>query len=531
MTGRPVRAARCVILGAAIVLALTNETFAASDATDSKPPLEVQPSDVTFDMATAKRAPLVVLLHNPSRRRITRAKLTFVAPAGLDAKVAAAPRLPSSDDLTWRVNVGGDGLAPSPAKLVVLATYATDTASASVAASTVTVTLQPPVAATSALKAEVLPPEGIVDERNPLVLRLRIENPTRRAVEIERVELVAPAYVQIASQPAPRKILAAGASDSIPVTLTAKTAIPGTYTLVIAFKARFRGAASGWEPAIAQGKVTVGIPGVSEALQFLGIPSLLLLPGILAIITFTTIFALLTHRAAIDWKQPALLVIAVILSFAAASIYPIVTRYGFGIARDYLHGYDLSDVIYLWIGSILAGLIAAGVAASTVWLVATERAKRERDRLAKLGLMEPDIADEAIDVLHKLERQAVVRLRLTQMRRRTDDQHGPVLLALPFGAHAPGERWLVPRAFFSRTGETPESTARVTQVRAALESLERDDVGAVAALVAAVDQGLAAGEIALRWGNNNVNGPRKVNDADYIAPPELGPIGFLGEQP
>lgn len=513
---------------AAMLLALMVPVSVA--AADTSPKLDVQPAEVVFDMGTASRAPVVVLLHNPAHLSIARAKVDLIAPAGVDAKIMRSPLLPSSGDLMWRIDVAGTGEAPSPSKLVVLATYATSRtgpAAAAVAASTLAITLQPPVAAAGALKATLLPSEGTVDELNPLDVRLQIESTARRAIDVDSVELLAPAYVQFVGKTQVHAALPPGGTLSIPLRLTAKTAVPGVYALVVGFRARYHGTtvrASG----AAQGKITVGIPGAGEAMQFLGIPSLLLLPGILAIIAFTTTFALLMRRTATDWKQPGLLLIAIVLSFFAALIYPVITGLILGMAHDYLHGYDLRDVIYLWIGSIGTGFAAAVIVAVISWFVARRSDTHKRQ-------FDPNPHDTQIEVLRKLQRNKVPGFRLQQQHRSDGTRPNETLLQLPFGPTEPGMRWLVPGATCKHKDETHAAKARERAVQQALIALE-DACNAVgangadaarrdaeSALLRQVEEGLKNNEIELGWCRRDDGGPRQT--AEYE--PVNGQVAFL----
>jgi len=521
---------------AALLLALAAAAVRA--ATDTGPKLDVLPADVVFDMSTALRAPVIVLLHNPGHRAIARAKLDLIAPAGIDVTIVRSPRLPSSGDLTWRVDVGGNGAAPSPAKLVVLATYGTSGTgppSPAVAAGTLAITLQPPVAAASALKTALVPGDGIVDELNPLDAQLLIENPTRRAVDVDGIATVAPAYVRIAPAAALRASIPPGGTARIPLHITSASAVPGTYALVVGFHARYRGAKTA-ESGVVQGKITVGVPGAGEAMQFLGIPSLLLLPGALVIITFTSVFTLLMRRAAIDWKQPWLLVLAVVLSFGAALLYPIVTRHYLGIAHDYLRGYDLRDVISIWMGSIVIGAAFACALAAVLkvqrWL--DDRAARRLT--AEERRLNPSTDDKPLDVLRKLLANNVAGFRLEQRRRVDGTLSTETLVQLPFGPADSGKRWLAHAAVVARAaGKQSASASQVCQdaigatllrIEASVKASSHDLREAETQLVRDVERGLLSNDIELRWDGKQGEGPRIVSDADYY-PPDQARVPFL----
>jgi hypothetical protein len=297
----------------------------------------------------------------------------------------------------------------------------------------------------------------------------------------------------------------------VPLTLKASAAIPATYPLVISFAARFRGEST-WEHAITQGKVTIGVPGVSDAMQFLGIPSLLLLPGALMILTFITVLPRFTLRPPIDWKNPSLLVAAVLLSFAAGYLYPCVTKYWLGTERNYLRGYDMSDVGYLWIGSIaIAAVVAA--AAGVVTLAA-----RASYRWWK-SFNEPQENDLALATLKKLQSHgAPFKLAAVSKRPAANAPAAAAppqtMLVLPFGEVKPGQRWVVQQAVFHRIAGAPGAANRAQAITQILEEIDNDTPGAVGRLLKQIEQGLH-GDIIFEWEDDQDLGPRLVIDGEY----------------
>jgi hypothetical protein len=364
----------------------------------------------------------------------------------------------------------------------------------------------PPQQAADVLKVTLFPSEGNVDELNPLHVTLHVGNPSNRLIAIDRISLLSPAYLTLNGKPPSVIRIAPGESVDIALTLRTNVAVPGTYALVLELFSRFAGTKASWEPAFAQGKVTIGIPGIGDAMQFLGIPSLLLLPGILMIITFAALFGALTHRPAIDAKQPILLVIAVLLSFLTVPIYPWFTRLTLGVPRNYLHGYDLEDVIYLWTMSIVLGAVVAIIAAAI-------------DRW--LWNRQPHETDKPIVVLRKLSSRRVSEFRLAGYRKRPANEGGPVgplMLALPFGKADDGKMWLVPRVRPYRIKETPSAHNRIDRIGQILESFDNPQnkiPDADGELLRTLRAGLAASEIRLIWDNGETFGPRQAQSTDY----------------
>lgn len=145
-------------------------------------------------------------------------------------------------------------------------------------------------------------------------------------------------------------------------------------------------------------------------MQLLGIPSLLLMPGVLTLITLFSAATFLTRTKQIDWKNPILIVVVVTLSFIYAFSYPQVVKH-FGPERDYLRGYDLKDVVYLWCGSIIIGLLVSLIYTGVYWLF--------RGRLYP----EPSVRDEARDILRKMAWRNV-DFRMQRLRKNEQSASG-----------------------------------------------------------------------------------------------------------
>src|SRR6185295_10032236 len=133
-------------------------------------------------------------------------------------------------------------------------------------------------------------------------------------------------------------------------------------------------------------------------------------------------------------KNPGLLVIAISLSFAYAYFYPSVTA-DLGARRDYLRGYDLQDVIYLWSGSIALGIAAAALIAIIYWILIG----------CQLGLgrlLEPTTEAQPLDVLFRMALHGA-DFRMARLRRRDSVADPDDVLSLVFGKAPAGQRWVI----------------------------------------------------------------------------------------
>jgi hypothetical protein len=476
--------------------------------------LELQPADVSLSEGTSPVRRLFLVAHSSDKAVVGAAKLHVDPPDGVTARVTDAPTVwPRSGDLVWTIEVGIDNARSAGGKLVVLLTYeAGAPAPPAVAMAVATIEVAPAPDLTSTVKTALVPAEGSLDEFNPLDLSVQITNTGLQPVAVGAVKLLSPPYVRLDPEPKTPVRLESGQSVLMPLTLkTATTVLPGSYALVFSHSIGRSDALTQQAIATVQGKVTIGIPGVSDAMQLLGIPSLLLLPGILTVLGFIAAWALLTGLSGPDWKNPGLLLLAIGLSFGYAFVYPYAVQWVLHQARDYLHGYDLRDIIYVWAGSIAVGVALAILASLGYWgWIGWRYLQRRRTQPTETDT--PDV------IIEKLARQdatfSLPRLRLRQQEGAAPDP--ATFLPLPFGEVEAGQRWVVRQGIVRETGAgTPRQRNAAHQclleIRAALADAAAPGS---ARLWRAVKRARGNPALAFEWDGDT--GPRKVNDADYI---------------
>jgi hypothetical protein len=476
--------------------------------------LELQPADVTLSEGTSPVRRLFLVAHSSDKALVGGAKLHIDPPEGITARVTDAPTgWPRSGDLVWTIEVGIDNARSAGGKLVVFLTYeAGAQAPQAVAMAVATIAVAPAPDLTSTVKTALVPAEGSLDEFNPLDLAVQITNTGRQPVAVGAVKLLSPPYARLDPEPKTPVQLEPGQSVLMPLTLkSATTVLPGSYALVLSYSIGRRDAPAQQAVATVQGKVTIGIPGVSDAMQLLGIPSLLLLPGILTVLGFVAAWAPLTQLSGPDWKNPGLLLLAIGLSFGYAFAYPYAVQWVLHQARDYLHGYDLRDIIYVWTGSIAIGVALAIIASLGYWgWIAWRYVQRRRTQPTEMDT--PDV------IIEKLARQdatfSLPRLRLRQQEGGAPDL--TTFLPLPFGEVEAGQRWVVRQGIVRETGAgTPRqrNTAQQCWLQIGAALVDAAAPGS-AGLWRAVKRGRGNPALAFEWDGGT--GPRKVNDADYI---------------
>jgi hypothetical protein len=110
----------------------------------------------------------------------------------------------------------------------------------------------------------------------------------------------------------------------------------------------------------------VAVFGESELLTPLGVPSFLLLPGFLILVTIRLLWQYAWPRPP---KPPGLLgaksiefwMLAITISLVAFPVYLGVTALGRGGGRNLLDGYGSSDIFWMWGGCVVGGLLLYGL--------------------------------------------------------------------------------------------------------------------------------------------------------------------------
>lgn len=382
-------------------------------------------------------------------------------------------------------------------------------------------------AAGGQLKATVHAGFASIDERSRQAmprpaLFLAIENPTKAAVELAGVELLAPVHLKLAPPPASRSVAAGQkAVVTLPVETT-ETLQPGSHPLLLKLElVTGAGAARRTDALIVASKVDLAVPGVSDALKLIGIPSLLLLPGALILLTvswFWPAAAERERRGLPAWSTPSFLVLSVTVSgLVVLLLYPAITA-ALGARRDLMGSFNLADVTQVWLGSILTGAALAAI----LRLADGGRALLARRRTLAVT---PAAGDLPIELLTKL--QAIgLELPLPWVEQ---DGGGAAVRRFLVDPGSGQWMWLVPRA-------VPGGSIGEDQL-GALDTLkqlsEAEGAGSLAALVTALRGNELAGLGALAWSEPNARpqakprgsiaaGARKVGFVD------LGSVRLAG---
>lgn len=252
--------------------------------------------------------------------------------------------------------------------------------------------------------------------------------------------------------------------------------------------------------------VTVGVPGVSDVLRVLDLPSLLVVPGALVVAMWSilTVGADANRPNWLTWKSSGFWVVAVTISICM-----------FGLARwfgvDFLTAYNAEDVGALWLASV-----AGGGVSFFIYKGALKGAKVFRIRLAEKERQarEPVKGDFPLPLLKKLHR-ANLPFYLQAFDRDGKSQKQQ-LFKLAFAA-PDGKAWVIPKLLVTRLGNGSEAAEALKRI-----SAENDKPNDLGGLILELQQSQKGGLVELKWEDGEVTGPTLL-PAGEIVNPASGP--------
>jgi hypothetical protein len=244
-------------------------------------------------------------------------------------------------------------------------------------------------------------------------------------------------------------------------------------------------------------KIKAKILGESDLLTTLGVPSFLLLPGFLVMITLGFLCRIMEQGSKIPGlSKPEFWLFAISLSIVMGLLYPAVTRH------NYLKGYGLSDIVLVWSLSIILTVLGYFL----YYLGRKRFIKYKEEKTAEITISQ---GDRAIDVLTKLNRIGLgVTLTQVELKLPGEELQWGFLLT---GNAEPGEKALVGPAIKIKWLKADEAT---TQLRREFEShLKREkDMGILLNLL---NEGIEAKQLELKWDPGvKLKGPTWVKGSD-----------------
>jgi hypothetical protein len=503
-------------LASAIMLSLGAMVFeslgpAASAQTDSLT-VQLQPAAIEFSN-TDQSLPVILVLANPNDMQLTDVAVSSISPDGIRVQETTEPQsvsgaTPAAGDVAWEFTVDQEGEDVRTGTVlfrVTLVAGTGDAATARVLVASLAVT-QAKTAATSdvvdvSVKTSLSTLDESVEGTIYLVMTNKAEFPVLAQVTRVRPRSLStgdPLEIGFVYTKQQRSV-ASGATTVFPIVVRKTGRIPqGPYLLL--FDIRLQWTEDGQEVVrtlVADHQVTVGVFGESALSKELTIPSILVLPGFIVLAITGFLWSLHLRRSPDDkspfpdFKAPMWWVLAISISGLFIAAYKWLPW----VRVDFLRGYDLFDLIGLWLVSVAVAVIGY-IAFASWWRWWTRR------RTFMAG-------DDGVVVLRRLYRRGkglfLPRLTLAATTGVNPELRRAFLLEeLDDRTHV----WVTPPLVVTWiTGATPELRAEMRNLLSS-GAMGRASSGALADLL---EGGIRTGQLKVGWGSRfELSRPRRV---------------------
>lgn len=415
-------------------------------AVAASPPVSLELMPSTVQLAVGDTIETVVVARNVTSGQVLSLTLSWFADTGVTVTSVApnSESLQPNSSIAWRIHITKTDKGLPAGKIFFQLDYAwKETESSSpipgVSLGVLDVKEQLPEAIDKVAEARIESNIDSIDENRPGIIYLIVSNVSNAPVEVSGINGLSPKYVTLAIPPIAQSVtLAPLESKAFPIdVLATDQAQPGKQT--VSFEIHLSWKKSGQLHTgnlVVVYKLDLGIFGESDLLKIIGVPSFLLLPGFLILTLLIFLWQHLPPRQKIplEAKSPEFWMIAILLSLFTAILYPVITGW-FGVSRNYLKGYGLTDIIQVWVGSFFIG--------GVVWIFgAGGWSLKRRWQVVNLQKQIPQETDQPVDMLYKLAR-ARLGFSLPQVDVPTGDQPNRYFIVVPRQANQT-EIWVAP---------------------------------------------------------------------------------------
>jgi hypothetical protein len=454
-------------------------------AADAPITLSAEPTSISVSrLDDLPAVEIAVIARSTAAKKIPAGSAIYaIAPPGFAVRIT--PGLPTGSDVVWVATVSAAPTAPDSGTIE----FALAGDSAAPLRTRLDVKVSPGQGASPAddldltVKAST---EGISDQIAGSVL-LVMKNKSAEPLRVDTVQFSGPA--DLVAEPDKWNVsLGPHEVRVTPVTVSfANSRQPmGSYPVFVSARvARLHGSWMTNGTATAEFTATSDVPGVNEALKLLNIPTILLIPGALILSIWAFPYAKgQTQPPWLDWKSSTFWVVAITLSiivFGALGVGKRVT----GWKVNFLAGYNITDIAYLWIGCVVFSATSYGAYRASIWAI-TERIRRTT---------EPFRTDSPIRFLEKLARRSFSQ-RLPRYSGAT--ALPAAIFQTPFPAPA-GSAWFIPEILVSATGGDNTYVDAVFQANNKPDQLDN--------IIRILSRGLARSEVKVEWKPGGLDRP------------------------
>lgn len=511
-----------------VIFAALSFTAAAPSSADSGDApiasLAVMPAKIELDRFGAAPFDVAVVAHVTGVGRLPAdLELSFSASPGLDVRIGKP--LSKLGDIVWpvRIAVNGDAADAGAVDFRLAYPAASGAEKPLVQRASLDVQVEPARHASPVDDADVSIKIDAADisEDVPIRSYLVVKNKSNQAFTVAALGIAGPKFLNMRYD---MKSAVVAGHGALRVPLDISVAAPeraqiGEW-LILANVTLTRGEGNHRETgvAVAEQKVKVGVPGVSDVLKVLDLPSLLLVPGALILATWSLLLGAIGagKYTWLEWKSVSFWLVAITLSIAAFAVQNF-----FGFGPNFLVAYGISDVAWLWFGSVGFGVasFALGLAAHWSW-------RRFRDWRAKISRQahEPLAADEPIDTLRKLLEKNLPLYMPSYARLPPPDGREQAIFKTGF-AESDGKAWIIPKMLYAQAPGGSDAT----QLMIAIGNANDQADSRPAALVELLAEGLSGGSITLTWENGAIGSPTQMPaDGFAVGVPPASPLEWAG---
>ncbi|HKR25654.1 MAG TPA: hypothetical protein VJS15_10370 [Allosphingosinicella sp.] len=293
------------------------------------------------------------------------------------------------------------------------------------------------------------------------MLFLSVHNQGAAPLTVRSVELLAPSDLMLCRPEGAAGTRVEGGSRRVIPLRVAADAVPRQGATPLILQVTLAADMAGRERVdtlLASQNVEIRIPGLSDALKLLGVPTLLLLPGVL---TLTALFLIFTPAGTnkLAPPGPGFWMVAIPISLALSQAYAWIMSAA-GFPRDLSERFGLWDIGLIWVVSMILGGLAG-------WALRAAKARRDEAGAAAVKARTLTASDEPLVLFERLRRLPQDFERPPEWY--TLDTRGGFLVN-PGGGQP---RWLVPQAIPRTAKPANVEKARWDAALAALDALTK----------------------------------------------------------
>ncbi len=464
----------------------------------------------TVEVPLEGQATALVVVHNTLTETLRNVGLSWfgAAPVTVSATPAGSTALLPGGAVTWTLRLARQDLEPAVSELWVVLNYQVrveqgDLQMVTTAPLSVTLASVQTVGDVVQVRLETALSQLLQPKKGDLYVV--VTNTLDAPVQLAGVTISRPEGVT-ATISGSSAAIAAGDTYVVPVQIAAPGRIaPGQGLLLMQLDFSWQQAGRPRSGSVVlTHPLQTGIVGESQVLPLLGVPTILLLPGVLMLATLGLLWRVWPRGT--FWLPPTeagFWPVAVTLSGLAIIVYQWRT------GSSFLEAYSLTDIWHLWMGSIGCALFAWALWGA-LYLLQRLLATRYT----------PKEGDTALQTLHKLVAVGLTSVRPQYQLDVGGTQQTLYLLEKPDSSKA--KQWVAPQMTFSLKTNRPEDQLWVQQVYAALQGDTPDTKGLLKLLEAA-----GKDKYELTWPTQGpILGPFPIESTKLVSP--LGNQSIIG---